>query len=261
MGLLGSFLGTDQKKDLQGAKQQADAQLGQGYDKAYGDYSNAITGFDQYAQSGQKNQKFYDDLQGLNGREAQAAAQEVYQSDPFAQNALGQSENAMTRYGNARGYGAGKFALAGQRVANDAYGAWKGTYATGAGQGLQAATQQGNAMQGRGDLSYGYGATKAGNEINYGNALAASRSTGVNNLLNAAGTAAKAAAAFSDIRLKRDIERIGTTPAGLPTYKFKYISGDNEHIGVMAHEARELFPDAVFEAPNGFLMVDYARIG
>lgn len=192
MGLLGSFLGTDQKKDLQSAKAASDAALSSGYSKAYADDTSAVSSYDPYVQSGQQNQKFYDDLQGLNGPEAQAAAQKVYQQDPYAQNALGQSENALTRLGNAQGYGAGKYALAGQRVANDAYSAWKGTYATGAGQGLQAASGQSNALQNRGNLSYGYGASQAGQETNYGNAMAAGRSTGINNLLGVAGLAVNA---------------------------------------------------------------------
>lgn len=64
----------------------------------------------------------------------------------------------------------------------------------------------------------------------------------------------------SDIRLKRDIERTGSLPSGLPTYEWQYIWGGPRERGVMAHEARELFPDAVREF-DGFLSVDYSRIG
>jgi hypothetical protein len=64
----------------------------------------------------------------------------------------------------------------------------------------------------------------------------------------------------SDIRLKRDIERIGSLPSGLPVYRYRYLWSDEPQVGVMAHEARELFPDAVAEF-DGFLAVDYARIG
>lgn len=66
--------------------------------------------------------------------------------------------------------------------------------------------------------------------------------------------------AFSDIRLKRDIKRIGSLPSGLPVYTYRYLDSDTKQIGVMAHEARELFPDAVAEF-GGFLAVDYSRIG
>lgn len=65
---------------------------------------------------------------------------------------------------------------------------------------------------------------------------------------------------FSDIRLKRDVARVGSLPSGLPVYSYRYLWSDAPHIGVMAHEARELFPDAVREV-GGFLAVDYGRIG
>lgn len=64
----------------------------------------------------------------------------------------------------------------------------------------------------------------------------------------------------SDIRLKRDVARIGSLPSGLPVYRYRYLWSDEPQIGVMAHEARELFPEAVAEF-DGFLAVDYSRIG
>ena len=64
---------------------------------------------------------------------------------------------------------------------------------------------------------------------------------------------------YSDARLKRDVVRIGMTPAGLPVYRFRYVWGDDEHIGVLAQEARELFPAAVIDL-GGWLAVDYSRI-
>ena len=45
-------------------------------------------------------------------------------------------------------------------------------------------------------MAMGYGATKAGQAINYGNALASTRGIGVNNLMGLLGTAAKAAGAY-----------------------------------------------------------------
>lgn len=64
---------------------------------------------------------------------------------------------------------------------------------------------------------------------------------------------------FSDARLKRDIERIGSLPSGLSTYEWTYIWGGPRVRGVMAHEARELFPEAVCEI-GGFLAVDYGKV-
>ena len=64
----------------------------------------------------------------------------------------------------------------------------------------------------------------------------------------------------SDRRLKRNIQRIGSLASGLPLYAYRYLWSDAPQIGVMAQEARELFPDAVREF-DGFLAVDYSRIG
>ena len=51
-------------------------------------------------------------------------------------------------------------------------------------------------------------------------------------------------------------------PSGLPVYRFRYVWSDAPQIGVMAHEALPLFPDAVAIDPvGGWLMVDYGRIG
>jgi len=64
----------------------------------------------------------------------------------------------------------------------------------------------------------------------------------------------------SDARLKRDIRRIGELPSGLPVYSYRYLWSDAPQVGVMAQEARELFPEAVAEI-DGYLSVDYSRIG
>ncbi len=37
----------------------------------------------------------------------------------------------------------------------------------------------------------------------------------------------------SDIRLKRDIEALGTLANGLPLYRFKYLWSDTDMVGVM----------------------------
>jgi hypothetical protein len=76
----------------------------------------------------------------------------------------------------------------------------------------------------------------------------------------------------SDIRVKRDIKQISefnglvwnekfgkAIPYSLPVYKFKYIWSEEDQIGFMAHEVRELFPDAVKEI-NGILHVNYSKV-
>jgi hypothetical protein len=193
MGLIGSFFGRDQKKDLQAAKGQADAALAQGYNSAYGDYTNAMQSFDPYVQSGQQANTFYNDALGLNGDTARGTAVDTLTSNPLFQGQLGQESNAMSRVLNAQGAsGGGKAQLAAQRVFQQNAGSWLDRYANQGAQGLQATGAQAGMTAARGDLSYGYGATRAGNEVNYGNAMAANRSTGINNLMGVASLAVNA---------------------------------------------------------------------
>ena len=63
---------------------------------------------------------------------------------------------------------------------------------------------------------------------------------------------------LSDRRLKRDIERIGTTAGGVPVYSYRFLWSDTPQIGVMADEVAHL--GAVFMGADGFARVDYARI-
>jgi hypothetical protein len=81
----------------------------------------------------------------------------------------------------------GAAALAGQRVLLHNYGNWMDRYRDQGSQGFQAAGAQAGIQTQQGDNAYGYGATKAGNQINYGNAMASARGIGVNNLLGAVG--------------------------------------------------------------------------
>lgn len=64
---------------------------------------------------------------------------------------------------------------------------------------------------------------------------------------------------FSDIRLKKNIKKIGVHRSGVGLYEFNYIWGGGKHVGVMAQELELVRPDAVFEI-GGFKAVDYGRI-
>jgi hypothetical protein len=68
-----------------------------------------------------------------------------------------------------------------------------------------------------------------------------------------------AAALMSDIRLKEDIKRVGTTDGGLPVYTYRYKGMPNTHMGVMAQEVEKVNPGAVREI-GGFKAVDYSMI-
>jgi hypothetical protein len=67
-------------------------------------------------------------------------------------------------------------------------------------------------------------------------------------------------AMFSDIRLKRDIKRIGEMASGLPVYSYRYVWSDEPQIGVMAQEALLVKPEAVMLHPSGYLMVNYGLL-
>ncbi|MEE4238648.1 MAG: tail fiber domain-containing protein [Anderseniella sp.] len=65
----------------------------------------------------------------------------------------------------------------------------------------------------------------------------------------------------SDIRLKRDIKSLGSTPDGLTLYSFRYRWGSESFLGVMAQEVLEVKPEAVTIDENGFYAVDYDALG
>lgn len=65
----------------------------------------------------------------------------------------------------------------------------------------------------------------------------------------------------SDIRLKRDVVRVGTHENGCGIYRFKYLWSDTEYFGAIAQEVAQHAPEAVSDGPGGFLAVDYAALG
>jgi len=71
------------------------------------------------------------------------------------------------------------------------------------------------------------------------------------------------AAAFSDIRLKENIEQVGVSPSGIPIFEFEYKDkkyGEFRYEGVMAQDVEEINPDAVITLENGTKAVIYAMI-
>lgn len=96
----------------------------------------------------------------------------------------------------------------------------------------------------------------------YQNQLAAfqQNQSGINNLFSLGGSLGSAAILASDRRLKRDIQRVGTTPGGIPTYTFRYNNDDDQtYFGIMADEAKHI-PGAVITGADGYDRVDYSRV-
>lgn len=65
----------------------------------------------------------------------------------------------------------------------------------------------------------------------------------------------------SDIRLKTDIVRLGQLDNGIALYRFRYIDDDRVFVGVMAQEVRGVVRGAVTRGRDGFLRVNYSRLG
>ncbi len=63
---------------------------------------------------------------------------------------------------------------------------------------------------------------------------------------------------FSDIRLKENIDRVGSSKSGIPIYEFNYIGDNNRYSGAMAQDL--LGTNAVSVHESGFYMVDYNSI-
>ena len=85
------------------------------------------------------------------------------------------------------------------------------------------------------------------------------------NLIQGVGTSSTAVitgnTSASDIRLKRDITKLTQLDNGLYLYRFRYIWSDTFYVGVMAQEVEGVVPDAVVRGPDGYLRVNYARLG
>ena len=102
------------------------------------------------------------------------------------------------------------------------------------------------------------------NDINARQGMASAYGQNITNRNNynsaMAGNAIKLGAMMlSDIRLKKDIKRLGTLNNGLGIYSYKYEGKDRTSYGVIAQEVEGLYPDAVVEV-DGIKHVDYRRI-
>ena len=82
---------------------------------------------------------------------------------------------------------------------------------------------------------------------------------GIFGALNAGSKVAGAFPSPSDIRLKDDVERVGTLNDGIPVYRYRFKGSPRTEIGVMAQDVEQVNPEAVVEHPSGFKMVDYRK--
>ena len=178
---------------------------------------------------------------------------------------------------DAAGMSAGQFGnqstatTLGLNAGNSAIGA--GTAGIGATSALGAGLNSGysGAMQGwnqvgtlgvqkyQGDIS-AYNAQQAAN---------AQASAGWGGALGSAiGTGAALYMKGSDIRTKENVTLVGTAPNGLKVYEYEYkpefkdrkYFGHGKYRGHMAHEVKEVYPDAISYTEDGYQIVDYSKV-
>ena len=89
----------------------------------------------------------------------------------------------------------------------------------------------------------------------------------VGSMNDGSGTRTLAMGMFSDPRVKENVVEIGRHAAGFGLYLFDYkpefkaIAGEGRMFGVMADEVAKIVPEAVLADDNGYLRVDYAKLG
>jgi hypothetical protein len=65
----------------------------------------------------------------------------------------------------------------------------------------------------------------------------------------------------SDLALKHDIVLLGHLANGLGYYRFSYLGSTKVYVGVIAQEAQSVMPGAVTRGDDGYLRVDYQKLG
>jgi hypothetical protein len=75
------------------------------------------------------------------------------------------------------------------------------------------------------------------------------------------GSSGSSSSSSSDIRVKRDIVELGQLSNGIHLYRFRYKWADQRYVGVIAQEVRKIVPGAVLIGSDGYLRVDYSKLG
>jgi len=77
--------------------------------------------------------------------------------------------------------------------------------------------------------------------------------------ISAATMMAMMAMMASDIRLKKNVTKIGKHK-GMDIIEFEYIWGGGRQVGLIAQQVKEVIPNAVGMSKNGYLYVNYALV-
>jgi hypothetical protein len=196
MGLWDSFMGKDQQKDLSAANAQANRNLSEGlasYTNTSKEYLDKSLGFLQPGmESGNRTLSLLGDILGLNGRDAQSRYFSDFQTDPGFMASQQAGIQAADRGAAARGlmrsggqqrslFDFGQQNMAGQF--QNRIGSLFGLLPAGMGAANTAAGLTSQTGTGIADAQFGTGQLLANQATNFGNAMAQSRGTGINNIL------------------------------------------------------------------------------
>lgn len=110
------------------------------------------------------------------------------------------------------------------------------------------------------DMGVNIGMQNRANQVAAAGANAQAQSTYASGLFQGIGSAVGGfMAKGSDIRIKENIRKVGSTDSGLPVYTYNYIGNKTTEMGVMAQDVEKVNPDAVTEL-NGYKAVYYSLI-
>jgi hypothetical protein len=109
------------------------------------------------------------------------------------------------------------------------------------------------------DTGVNLGMQNRANQVAAAGANAQAQSNYASGLFQGIGSAVGGIAMASDIRIKENIRKVGSTDGGLPVYTYNYIGSDITQMGVMAQDVEKVNPDAVTES-NGIKAVYYSLI-
>lgn len=109
-------------------------------------------------------------------------------------------------------------------------------------------------------LNAGYpGGTTTSNSMSFGTQPGGGAGSIFGNAMGLAGLGLQAYSAFSDVRLKENIHRVGQTDDGQNLYFYNYKGDPTPQVGLMAQEVEQIKPDAVVEHPSGYKVVNYRK--
>jgi hypothetical protein len=124
-------------------------------------------------------------------------------------------------------------------------------------QGYAYGTADFQSCVGRASLEYTNAGTSDAKVIHEG----VKHSSGTIKVANTGLQFARIAGVISDSRVKQNLVRVGMLENGIYLYRFRYVWGPEQFVGVLAQEVEKVLPAAVDIGSDHFLRVDYRQLG